>query len=278
VIEVERISWSGHVYNLTSSEGWFSANGLIVSNCDCIHRPAHASSLKAARDEGLVQDPYEYFKTLSPAEQDRIFTTSGAQAVRDGADMGRVVNARRGMTENGMFTNEGVGKRGFARKTLKPNQRRLTPEAIYKLNPNRADVIAELERHGYLLPGGQNPLGAIKGTTHEGFGELGRGGTRKAASEAVVTARETGVRAGDRYTMTAAERRLADAERDWQMVLKGQNPYASPGFGNTPDPHGLRLNRRGAGGSPLTPQIAATVEANYRRQLASLGQIFTRTR
>lgn len=222
--------------------------------CDCVHRPAHASSLKAARDEGLVQDPYEYFKSLSPAEQDRIFTRSGAQAIRDGADMGRVVNARRGMTENGMFTTEGMGKRGFARKSLKPRQRRLTPEAIYKLNPNRADALAELERHGYILPGGQNPLGAIKGASYEGYGELGRGGTRVGASRAVEQARASGVRDGSRYTMTAAERRVADAQLQWQAVLEGRNPL---------------------GKGPLTPRIAAAVETNVKRQLANAGQVFT---
>lgn len=224
--------------------------------CDCVHVPSTAKSLRGARTEGLIQDPYEYFRSLSAAEQDQIFTKAGAQAIRDGADMSRVVNARRGMTENGMFTTEGMGRRGFARRNLGPRQRRLTPEAIYKLNPNRADALAELEKHGYILPGGQNPLGAIKGANYEGYGELGRGGTRVAARSAVVQARVTGVRAGDRYTMTAAERRLADAQTQWKAVLEGRNPF---------------------GRTPLTPQIAATVEGNYRRQLLTGGEASTRT-
>lgn len=64
--------------------------------CDCIHVPAHGE--KAARDEGLISNPKAYFESLSPAEQDKVFTTAGAQAIRDGADIAQVVNARRGMS------------------------------------------------------------------------------------------------------------------------------------------------------------------------------------
>ena len=87
----------------------------------------------------------------------------------------------------------------------------------------------------------------------------------------------TGVRDGSRYTMTEAERRLYDAETRYRMVLEGRNPFASPGFGSTPDPFGSRLNTIGTGGAPLTPQIAAAVEKDYRRWLASGGQMFTTT-
>ena len=59
--------------------------------CDCVNVPA---SEDMAGD--LRTDPGAYFRSLSPAEQDRTFTQSGAQAIRDGADIGQVVNARRG--------------------------------------------------------------------------------------------------------------------------------------------------------------------------------------
>lgn len=61
--------------------------------CDCRHIPADES---VAGD--LTVDPAAYFDSLSRAEQDKTFTKSGAQAIRDGADIGQVVNARRGMT------------------------------------------------------------------------------------------------------------------------------------------------------------------------------------
>lgn len=61
--------------------------------CDCRHVPT-------TRDAGkqIVTEPRDYFASLSEAEQDRIFTKAGAQAIRDGADVSRVVNARRGMS------------------------------------------------------------------------------------------------------------------------------------------------------------------------------------
>lgn len=65
---------------------------------DCVHV---ATSLSAARREGLVDDPKKYFDSLTPAEQDKAFTKAGAQAIRDGADIGQVVNARRGMSTAG---------------------------------------------------------------------------------------------------------------------------------------------------------------------------------
>ncbi|WP_413455988.1 hypothetical protein ACLQ8T_05770 [Glutamicibacter sp. FR1] len=251
--------------------------------CDCVHQAATDKALRAGKLEGLIHDPYEYFNSLSEAEQNRVYTNAGAQAIRDGADLFQVVNSRRGMTYAGVskdgtvrgqlvkssFTSEGTTRRGNFGKS-----RRLTPEAIYRLNgDNRKAALADLEKYGYVLPGGQNPLGSIRGQ-REGFGALGRGGERKAASDAVRLARETGVRDGSRYTMTEAERRLFDAKRRWELVQQGINPYASPGFGNTPDPFGRGLNNIGGGDQPLTPKIAAQVEKDYRRWLYSNGQIF----
>jgi hypothetical protein len=62
--------------------------------CDCIHVPAKGQA--AAESEGLISDPREYFDSLSRKEQDKLFTNAGAQAIRDGADIGQVVNVRRG--------------------------------------------------------------------------------------------------------------------------------------------------------------------------------------
>ena len=151
----------------------------------------------------------------------------------------------------------------------------MTPDAIYKTARTREESLAALRQQGYILPGGQVPGGSLRGRV-EGYGQLGGGGRRKAAVESIEQARATGVRdPRNRYTMTAAERRVYDAEQRYRMVLEGRNPYASPGFGSTPDPYGQRLNTRGAGPSaPLTPQIAAQVEKDYRRWLASGGQIY----
>lgn len=63
-------------------------------HCDCIHVPSRNE--RSARSEGLLSDPREYFASLSRGEQDKVFTKAGAEAIRLGADLSQVVNARRG--------------------------------------------------------------------------------------------------------------------------------------------------------------------------------------
>lgn len=46
--------------------------------------------------EGFFRTPGDYFDSLSDAEQERVFTKAGAEAIRLGADPAKVVNARRG--------------------------------------------------------------------------------------------------------------------------------------------------------------------------------------
>ena len=240
-------------------------------NCRCEHE-----ATSKARSEGMFDDPYKAFENMSEAEQNAAWGEASAKAIREGADIYQVTNARRGMTKTRMFTTEGTTRRGNAYRGLKSGQRRLTPEAIYKQAGNsRVKARELLSEHGYLLPGGhQVPGGSLRGRV-EGFGQMGKGGKGKAASQAVLDARRTGVRdPRSRYTMTAAERRLYDAETRYRMVLEGRNPFASPGFGNKPDPYGLGLNNKGGASRPLTPQIAAMVEKDYRRWLATGGQKF----
>lgn len=211
--------------------------------CDCVHVQTTAKA--AAETEGLVHDPYEYFRSLSPEEQDKTYTKAGAQAIRDGGDLFQVVNSRRGMKPGGLTTTEGTSKRGnFGR-----NGPRLTPEAIYGKGLSREATLAELERYGYILPGGQNPMGVLRGQT-EGFGQLGRGGTRVGAREAVLEARRTGVRDPRvRATMTAAERRVFDAQANWDAVRAGRNPFTN------------------AKSATVTPEVAARVEREYRKHI-----------
>jgi hypothetical protein len=46
--------------------------------------------------KGFFGEGSDYFHSLSRDEQDRIFTNAGAEAIRNGADLQQVVNARRG--------------------------------------------------------------------------------------------------------------------------------------------------------------------------------------
>ena len=59
--------------------------------CDCRHIPASEDTA-----DDLTTDPRAYFASLSREEQDKAFTQAGAEAIRDGADINQVVNARRG--------------------------------------------------------------------------------------------------------------------------------------------------------------------------------------
>lgn len=138
--------------------------------CDCRHVPT--SDAQMAREMGLIDNPNEYFHQLPTAEQDRIFTKAGAQAIRDGADISQVVNARRGMTtaargtsgrrmlvpervggRDVFVTREGTTKRGQASRarTGRNMSARLMPESIYEIAEDRADAIRMLKLHGYLI-------------------------------------------------------------------------------------------------------------------------------
>lgn len=136
VVDHRRVSWSGHVYSLTSSEGWLSANNLIVSNCDCRHLPSA---------EG--ESPRGYKASVDP-DQIRDLTADQRQAIADGADLNQVVNSRRG--RDGMTTSEGTTRRGMARQRLDGRQR-LTPEGVYRVSATREEAIERLRTNGYLL-------------------------------------------------------------------------------------------------------------------------------
>ena len=205
--------------------------------CDCIHVPT--TRTEAAESEGLVHDPYAYFESLSESAQDKTFGKAQAQAIRDGADLFQVVNARRGMSYAGVsadgtrrgqkvasdFTREGTTRRALW-GGANPRGKRLTPDAIYAQGLPREATLDLLAKHGYLLPQGQVAEGAIRG------------------AGPVIP----------RSDLTAAEKRLQTARLRWEAVQDGRNPH---------------------GRGPLTPEIAARVEGDYRRWLASNGQIHT---
>jgi hypothetical protein len=87
VVKLRRVEWSGHVYSLTSSEGWHCANSLIVSNCDCLQIPSTDKKLTA----DLRTDPKLYFESLSVADQNKYFGAGRAEQIRQGADISQTV-------------------------------------------------------------------------------------------------------------------------------------------------------------------------------------------
>lgn len=113
----------------------YSAGFQRHPRCDCIHVPSRES---VAGD--LTTSPRKYFDSLTPADQDRYFGKGEAQAIRDGADMNRVVNATR--RRGGMATT--------ADRQRRKDRRRMVPEEIYQVAPDRPAAIDLLRRNGYL--------------------------------------------------------------------------------------------------------------------------------
>ncbi|MGB6246102.1 hypothetical protein [Gordonia sp. (in: high G+C Gram-positive bacteria)] len=146
--------------------------------CDCEHVPASTRQLDL-----IAVDARSHFDDLSRDEQDRQFTRAGAQAIRDGADINQVVNARRGAglsfasgritkaeaeairnSRGGRaralpVTTEGTTRRGIAGGRLgrdsggkKVAQQRLMPESIYQAADGDRDLAMDLlYQHGYLM-------------------------------------------------------------------------------------------------------------------------------
>lgn len=137
------ISLAGRFYR-------YSAGFLRHPQCDCIHVPAKGE--EAAKSEGLANDPTAIFDSLSTSEQDKAFGHAGAQAIREGADMNQVVNARSGMYTAGgsRLTQTGTTRRATAGQRL-GKAPRLMPEQIYRESTSREDAVRLLTQHGYLI-------------------------------------------------------------------------------------------------------------------------------
>lgn len=106
--------------------------------CDCRHIPASESVANE-----LTVDTRAYFESLNGAEQDRIFTKAGAEAIREGADIGQVVNARRGMRP------AQVGGRDVL-VTGSRRGARLMPETLRSVATDKADFLRLLRINGYV--------------------------------------------------------------------------------------------------------------------------------
>ena len=114
---------------------WFGWNKGFQRHprCDCQHIPTS----KALATESML-NPMEYFNSLSLAEQNKVFTKSGARAIRDGADINRVVN------RSGMKTvYSGRGRKRVSR---------LSVDDVYRVAGTRENAIRLLTQEGYILP------------------------------------------------------------------------------------------------------------------------------
>jgi hypothetical protein len=147
-----------------------STGFLRHPRCDCTHRPV---TYEEWRHSNVGNWPDDIFASMSEQEQNKAFGKAGAQAIRDGSDIGQVVNARRGIaTAAGpggrriTYTTEGTTKRGLAGRrmgdlTKQPGSRyrrtrsvRLMPESIYREAArngwDRSEIVRQLERFGFI--------------------------------------------------------------------------------------------------------------------------------
>jgi hypothetical protein len=129
--------------------------------CDCQHWPVQ--DWAKAEKLGLVTDPMVAFER----GQVRGLSKADIQAVKDGADLQAIVNAKRGggRRPKGMTnaitaevfgrtvkaTLEGTTKRGAWRRLHPDLPIRLRPESIYEFAKDREDALRLLRLYGYLL-------------------------------------------------------------------------------------------------------------------------------
>ncbi|MDO5670845.1 MAG: hypothetical protein Q4G50_12705 [Corynebacterium sp.] len=127
--------------------------------CDCTQVPVPADG--DATFEGPAFDAKAFFDSLDEAEQARIFTKAGAEAIREGADPAAVINSISGMSSvEDRFTRAGASNRGRAMRYYvgkdgslrgRPIFDRLSvPQIIRQTEGDPQRRIAQLYRHGYL--------------------------------------------------------------------------------------------------------------------------------
>src|SRR5690242_9566662 len=130
--------------------------------CDCVNMPAERKAWAEA--EGFITDPMAAYRA------GEIHDLTGAQvkAIEDGADIGQVVNAYRGVSTTATQTRlrpsnltRGAAEPGMpdllsgilgARASVGRVERArvLTPEGIYRQAKTRDEAIALLREHGYI--------------------------------------------------------------------------------------------------------------------------------
>ncbi len=103
--------------------------------CDCIHRPSYDS------------EPRSGYATAVPVSQIKDLTVAQRQALDEGADLNRVVNAYRGEVPGRRHRMQTTGELGRV-----AGMRRLTPEGIYRLaGGSREAAVKLLRANGYVL-------------------------------------------------------------------------------------------------------------------------------
>ena len=79
IVKVERKFWSGHVYNLQTSDGWYAAQNIICHNCSC--QVTYLYNLRQLPEELLTQSGKKILKetrtSFSDARSDSVDDAGG---------------------------------------------------------------------------------------------------------------------------------------------------------------------------------------------------------
>jgi hypothetical protein len=129
VVNVGRIDFSGHVYNLQNSEGWYLANDIIVHNC--------RSTIVAQLDERFkFLDEGGTRRTRDPVSGD-VGSTKASETyyswLRDQPKS--VQDSIIGPTRGKLLREGGLSSQRFAELQLSKNYKPLTLDEMKKLEP-----------------------------------------------------------------------------------------------------------------------------------------------
>ena len=136
---------------LAGREYGHSSGFLRHPRCHCGMEPVTAEHRPEA------QDPQKVYDGMSDRQRRAAFGEAAVKAISEGADIGMVVNARRGMATATAFgrtvqaTTESTTKRGLARKARRGRGPRLMPEEIFRQADDREHAVRLLRRYGYLF-------------------------------------------------------------------------------------------------------------------------------
>lgn len=124
------------------------------------HPKCRCANVPSTRSNPHAQSARELFDAMSVEQQNASFTVDGAQAIRDGADPSRVINARQGMStvqsptgRNVAARQDVLGQQVFTTTALAKGRNapaRLMPASIYELATDRQDAIRLLRLHNYI--------------------------------------------------------------------------------------------------------------------------------
>ncbi|MFH9134432.1 hypothetical protein [Streptomyces sp. NPDC017524] len=139
---------------LAGKEYGTSTGFLRHPRCQCGMEPV------TREHKPTAQDPRKLVDAMSDAQRRKTFGEAGAKALAEGADLGLLVNARRGMATATVFgrtvlaTTEGTTARGIAGKRMRAadgRTPRLMPEEIFRLADSRAHAVRLLRQHAYIF-------------------------------------------------------------------------------------------------------------------------------